>query len=107
MLNIHRIGKKALMSSHVRQGENFIFLKKEEVLETALEHERRGADVAKIVTNADTEAELVENFETIIYCKKRVKIPVLFLCNGKKCLRHRLGLQKRKDVVRRTARNCR
>ena len=88
---IHEKGKEVLISSHIIYNNKFCFLKKEKVLEIALEQERRGADIAKIVTNADTEEELLENFEAITLLKKAVKIPVLFLCNGEKCLRHRFA----------------
>lgn len=88
---IRSIGKIVLMSSHIIFDDKFKFIPKEKVLKIALEHEKRGADIAKIVSNADTEEELLENFEAITLCKKKVKIPVLFLCNGEKCLRHRLA----------------
>ena len=88
---IHKMGKEALMSSHNFYGEGLRFLHKEQVLSVALEQQARGADIAKIVTNADTEEELLENFEAIPLLKKKVNIPVLFLCGGEKCLRHRLG----------------
>lgn len=88
---IRSMGKTVLMSSHIIFDDKFKFIPKEKVLKIALEHEKRGADIAKIVSNADTEGELLENFEAITLCKKKVKIPVLFLCNGEKCLRHRLA----------------
>ena len=88
---IHSMGKEALVSAHVMYDGKFRFLTKEEVLSIALEQQSRGADIAKIVTKADTEEELLENFEAITLLKKKVNIPVLFLCGGEKCLRHRLG----------------
>ena len=88
---IHAMGKEALISSHVIYGGKLRFLPKEEVLSIALEQQSRGADIAKIVTNADTEAELLENFEAITLLKKKVGVPVLFLCGGKVCRRHRFG----------------
>lgn len=88
---IHNMGKEALISSHIIYNGVFRFLTKEEVLSIALEQQSRGADIAKIVTKADTEEELLENFEAITLLKRKVGIPVLFLCNGEKCLRHRLG----------------
>ena len=89
--NIRAMGKIALMSSHIIYDGVFKFIPKEDVVKIALEQEKRGADIAKIVSNADTEEELLENFEAITLLKKQVKIPVLFLCNGKCCLRHRLA----------------
>ena len=88
---IHDMGKEVVISSHTVYGGKFKFLPKEQVLKIALEQQRRGADIAKIVTNADTEEELLENFETIICLKQKVEIPTIFLCNGEKCLRHRMG----------------
>lgn len=88
---IHSMGKEALISSHVIYNDNFVFLKREEVYKIALEQQKRGADMAKIVTNADTEEELEENFKTFFYLKEKLKIPAVFLCNGKMCLKHRLA----------------
>ena len=88
---IHEIGKEALISSHVQAGEVFRFMEKDEVLQMALEHQRRGADIAKIVTKADTDEELLKNFETFFYVKEKLSAELLFLCNGKKCLAHRLA----------------
>ena len=88
---IHKMGKEALISSHVTLNDQFRFLTKEEVLDIALAHQNRGADMAKIVTNADTDEELAENFKTFFFVKERLDIELLFLCNGKKALAHRLA----------------
>ena len=88
---IHKMGKEALISSHIEYNKKWTYLPCEDVLKIALEHQRRGADITKIVTNADTDEELTENFKTYFYVKEKVDIPVLFLCNGKKCLSHRLA----------------
>ena len=88
---IHGIGKEALISSHILYNGKFTFLPCEEVLKIALEQQNRGADMAKIVTNADTEEELAENFKTYFYVKEKLDIELLFLCNGVKCLPHRLA----------------
>ncbi len=88
---IHAMGKEALISSHIAYDKKWTFLPCEEVLKIALAHQERGADMAKIVTNADTEEELTENFKTYFYVKERLAIELLFLCNGKKCLPHRLA----------------
>lgn len=88
---IHDMGKEALISSHVQAKEKFMFLNCEEVLKIALEHQDRGADIAKIVTNADTDEELAQNFSTYFYVKEKLDIGLLFLCNGAKCLPHRLA----------------
>lgn len=100
---IHGMGKEALISSHIEydpkrtflpcieHDKKWAFLPYEEVLEIALEHQNRGADITKIVTNADTDEELAENFKTYFRVKEQLDIPLLFLCNGKKCLPHRLA----------------
>lgn len=100
---IHAMGKEALMSSHiefdpkrtllpcVEYDKKWDFLPYEEVLKIALEHQNRGADITKIVTNADTDEELAENFKTYFRVKEQLDVPLLFLCNGKKCLPHRLA----------------
>lgn len=82
---IQQMGKLALMSSHTKR-----FLKWEEVLKIAREHEMRGADVTKIVTNADTREELFENYKISLMLKEEIHIPNLFLCNGKECRNHRM-----------------
>ena len=88
---IHGMGKEVLISSHVQYNGKFQFLNQDDVLKIALEHQMRGADITKIVTNADTEEELTENFKTFFFIKERLDIQLLFLCNGKKCLPHRLA----------------
>ena len=88
---IHGMGKEALISSHIEYDKKWEFLPYEEVLKIALEHQRRGADITKIVTNADTDEELAENFKTYFRVKEQLDISLLFLCNGKKCLPHRLA----------------
>ena len=83
--HIHEMGGEVLMSSHVLK-----YIPKEETLRIALLHQERGADIAKIVTMAESEAELNENFETILLLKRKLKIPSLFLCNGSHCKKHRI-----------------
>jgi len=82
---IHEEGGEVLMSSHVLK-----FIPKEKVLEIALEQQSRGVDIAKIVTAADNQSELDENFEAIMLLKEKVSIKTLFLCNGKYCTKHRV-----------------
>lgn len=53
---IHEMGKEVLMSSHVLR-----YAAAEEVLEIAYEHQKRGADISKIVTAANNEDEEAEN----------------------------------------------
>ena len=53
-------------------------------------HKSRGADVSKIVTDANSEKELLNNLRTSVVLKERLGIPSLFLCNGTHCARHRI-----------------
>ena len=79
------MGKSVLMSSHL-----YRYAGADEVLEIAYEHQRRGADIAKIVTAADNEAEEVENIRITGLLKKGLKIPFLFLSGGTHYKIHRL-----------------
>ena len=88
---IHDINKEVLMSSHISYNDRWSFLPYEEVLKIAFEHQERGVDMVKIVTNADTEEELFQNFKTYFQAKEKLDIDFLFLCNGSKCLPHRLA----------------
>lgn len=83
---IHEKGAKVLMSSHVLK-----YTPAERVLEIALEHQSRGADICKIVTGADTADEEIENLKIINMLKEKLKIPFLFLCGGKCDILRRMG----------------
>lgn len=81
---IHRRGGEVLMSSHV-----YSFREAERVLEIARSQEKRGADIAKIVTGAETQEEELKNLEICDLLKKELKIPFLFLSGGKYNKLHR------------------
>ena len=83
---IHDKGAKVLMSSHVLK-----YTPAERVLEIALEHQSRGADICKIVTGADTMEQQLENLKIINMLKKNLKIPFLFLCGGECSILRRIG----------------
>ena len=83
---IHNMGAKVLMSSHVLK-----YIPAERVLEIALEHETRGADICKIVTGADTMEQQLENLKIINMLKENLKIPLLFLCGGECRILRRIG----------------
>ena len=83
---IHQKGAKVLMSSHVMK-----YTPAERVLEIALEHKRRGADISKIVTGADTVEQELENLKIINMLKEKLGIPFLFLCNNRCKLLRRVG----------------
>ena len=75
---IHKKGGEVLMSSHV-----CAFRPPERVLEIALEQQRRGADIVKIVTGAETQEEELKNLEICHLLKQELKVPFLFLSGGK------------------------
>lgn len=83
---LHKTGAKVLMSSHVLK-----YTPAERVLEIALEHQRRGADICKIVTGAETMDEQIENLRIINMLKQNLKIPFLFLCGGECSILRRIG----------------
>jgi len=81
---IHKKGGEVLMSSHVYEFRNA-----ERVIEIALEQQRRGADIVKIVTGANTQEEEIKNLETCRLLKQELKVPFLFLSGGKYSYLHR------------------
>ena len=83
---IHAAGAEVLMSSHVRK-----FIPAERVLEIALEHQRRGADICKIVTGAGSMAEQIENLRIVNLLKENLKIPFLYLSGGTCRILRRIG----------------
>ncbi len=82
---IHEMGKEVMMSSHI-----CTFTPAEKVIEIALEHQKRGADIAKIVTGANSEEELIENLRITTLLKQELKIPFLFLSGGTHSKIHRM-----------------
>ena len=82
---IHQMGKEALMSSHVLK-----FTPAETVLEIAKEQQRRGADIVKIVTAANSDEEQMENLRITTLLKKELKVPFLFLSGGTHSKIHRM-----------------
>lgn len=87
---LHARGAEVLMSSHVLK-----YTPAERVLEIALEHQRRGADICKIVTKANNMTEQIENMRIIDLLKRELDIPFLFLCGGEcrimRCVGGELG----------------
>ena len=83
---LHGRGAEVLMSSHVLK-----FTPAERVLEIALEHERRGADICKIVTGAENTEQQIENLRIINLLKENLKIPFLFLAGGECRILRRIG----------------
>ena len=83
---LHARGAEVLMSSHVLR-----FTPAERVLEIALEQERRGADICKIVTGARDMAEQIENLRIVDLLKNNLRIPFLFLAGGECRILRRIG----------------
>lgn len=85
---IHDKGAEVLMSSHIQK-----FTPAERVLEVALEQKRRGADIIKIVTGADTMEQQIENLRITDLLKRELGAPFLFLSGGVNTLHRRLGIK--------------
>ncbi len=83
---LHAKGSKVLMSAHVLK-----FTPYERVLEIAREQQRRGADICKIVTGADTMEQQLENMKIIERLKRELSVPFLFLCIGECDLLRKTG----------------
>jgi len=82
---IHRAGGEVLMSSHVLK-----YTPAEEVVRIALEQQKRGADIVKIVTAANSEAEQLENLRITSLLKETLDVPFLFLSGGSHYALHRM-----------------
>lgn len=85
---IHSKGAEVLMSSHVCK-----YTPAERVLEIAREQKRRGADIIKIVTAADTMEQQIENLRITDLLKRELGAPFLFLSGGECTLHRRLGIR--------------
>ena len=85
---IHQKGAEVLMSSHL-----YKYAPAERVLEIALEQKRRGADVIKIVTAADSMEQQIENLRITNLLKQELGAPFLFLSGGECTLHRRLGMK--------------
>jgi 3-dehydroquinate dehydratase type I len=83
---LHKRGAEVLMSSHVLK-----YTPAERVLEIALEHQRRGADICKIVTSSDDMEQQMENLRIIALLKQKLSIPFLFLTGGECRIIRRIG----------------
>lgn len=83
--DIHKLGAEVLMSSHT-----FRFMPKERAFEYINEQHSRGADIAKLVSAANDDYELAENFGISSELSKDKYSPALFLCIGDFCKKHRI-----------------
>jgi len=82
---LHRMGKEVMMSSHILK-----FTPAETVLEVAFEQKRRGADIVKLVTAANSDEEQMENLRITTLLKKELDVPFLFLSGGAYSKIHRM-----------------
>ena len=85
---LHDMGAEVLMSSHL-----YKFAPAERVLEIAFEQKRRGADIIKIVTAADTMEQQIENLRITNLLKQELGAPFLFLSGGVSTIHRRLGMK--------------
>ena len=85
---IHGLGAEVLMSTHL-----YKFAPAERILEIALEQKRRGADIIKIVTGAETMEQQIENLRITDLLKRELGAPFLFLSDGECSLHRRLGIR--------------
>lgn len=85
---LHETGAQVLMSSHVLK-----FTPAERVLAIAKEQKRRGADIIKIVTKADSIEQQIENLRITDLLKRELGAPFLFLSGGECTLHRRLGMR--------------
>lgn len=83
---LHEKGAEVLISSHT-----YKFRTAERVLEMALEQERRGADIVKIVTGAENMEQQMENLRITTLLKKELRVPYLFLSCDECSVHRRIG----------------
>lgn len=83
---IHEKGAKVLMSAHTHK-----YMDTDTVVKISLEQQRRGADICKIVIQADTLEQQLDSLKTITVLKEKLDVPFLFLCGGNCGLLRRVG----------------
>jgi len=76
------------LSSHL-----YKYAPADRVLEIAFEQKRRGADIIKIVTAADTMEQQIENLRITNLLKQELGAPFLFLSGGVSTIHRRLGMK--------------
>jgi len=85
---LHGQGTEVLMSSHIMK-----FTPGEQVLAVAREQKRRGADIIKIVTRAETMEQQIENLRITDLLKRELGAPFLFLSVQECAIHRRLALK--------------
>ncbi len=77
---IHAMGCEVLMSSHTHE-----FIDEKTVVEYALAHQSRGADIIKIVNISDNDEQQMVSLSAINTLKHTLDKPFLYLAGGSKC----------------------
>lgn len=83
---IHSLGAEVLISSHTH-----VFMPKYEVLRYINAQHSRGAEIAKVVAGAQTEAQVNENLRISAEIGTGVYGDCLFLCTGEYSRKHRIA----------------
>ncbi|MDD4369365.1 MAG: type I 3-dehydroquinate dehydratase [Oscillospiraceae bacterium] len=74
---LHDLGKTVVLSSHTG-----CYLSPQDILILAQEQLARGADLAKIVSRADTATQLQQQLQASLELQRQLRRPFLFLCTG-------------------------
>ncbi len=74
---IHDAGAQVMMSSHILK-----YVETDYLLSHALEMERRGADIVKLVTGASGEEELIKGLDQTRLLKNTLHVPFLHIIGG-------------------------
>ena len=82
---IHQLGSQVIISSHPSRA-----MSAEAVLAQLKSFAERNADVVKIVTTANTDAEFVEAIRTTMLLHRKMKTPFVHLCSGTYGRLHRM-----------------
>jgi len=75
---LHAIGSQVIMSSHPLRP-----MTSDEVVEQLQDFASRGADVVKIVTKVNTDAEFAESIRTTLRLHRELSRPFVHLCGGR------------------------
>ena len=75
---IHQLGAEVLISSHVSES-----MTADDALDHMMRMADRGADIAKLVTQANTPREYAQAVETLCTLKEKLPIPFIYLCSGR------------------------
>lgn len=86
IIKLHNKGARVLMSTHIMK-----FTPADEILKIALSHQSRGADISKIVVDAENTEQQIENLRIINLLKEKLDIPFLFLSGGECRILRRIG----------------